>query len=354
MASSSNGEGISSGISTKESDEFYNYFGKVEKHHLPIVYSDKYNISFMGLEKLHPFDSCKYMNIVKCLKETKVAKEKEMIHPKNMPTKEHLTLVHTEEYLKSLFSSYNVAVITEVPICAIMPNFLVRSRVLNPMLYATSGSILAAKVALERGFCINLSGGYHHACGYQGGGFCVYSDITLSLRHLRRNYPQIKKVMIIDLDAHQGNGHERDKLEANDVDLFIMDMYNAYIYPGDMRAKAAIDVNIELRSGTEDGVYINRLKDGLQESFSKFEPQIIYYNAGTDILEYDPLGCLGITPAGVVQRDEIVFEAARQRNIPLVMLLSGGYQKTNARVIAHSITNILGKFLPQEANATTQ
>jgi len=325
-------------------NNFYNYFADVKENQLPIIYSDKYNISFYGLEKLHPFDSCKYRNIVSALKNSNTAKTKDMIEPKNMPTEEHLTLVHTKEYLTSLFSSYNVAVITEVPICAVMPNFLVRRRVLNPMLYATSGSILAGKIALERGFCINLSGGYHHACANQGGGFCVYSDITLSLRHLRNNYPDIERVMIIDLDAHQGNGHERDKLLLRDQNLFILDMYNEDIYPGDVKARAAIDTERRLRSGTGDEEYLGLLAEAMENSFNKFTPQIIYYNAGTDILQYDPLGCLDITPEGVVKRDDMVFEEARKRNIPLVMLLSGGYQKTNAGVIANSVTSILQKY----------
>jgi histone deacetylase 11 len=325
------------------SEQFYSYFGTLEPDSHPLVYSEKYNISFLGLEKLHPFDSCKYKNVVAKLAERKIIDIKRLIEPQKIPTDEHLLLVHTPEYLKSLKSSRTVAYITEIFIVALMPNSLVRWRVLKPFLYATAGSILAGKVAIERGYAINLGGGFHHCCGYQGGGFCAYADITLSLRYVRK-YFGVQKVMIIDLDAHQGNGHERDKLEAQDNDLYILDIYNCEIYPHDEVAKAAINLAIELHCGEEDRTYLKYLRDALNKAFSEFTPNIIFYNAGTDILEDDPLGLLKITPQGVIERDELVFRAAIERKIPIVMLLSGGYQKSNAEVIANSIANLDKKF----------
>jgi histone deacetylase 11 len=106
-----------------------------------------------------------------------------------------------------------------------MPSELLRYRLLNPMLKATKGSIEGACMALEYGWAINLSGGYHHATKSSGGGFCIYPDITLSIHHLRKwHFDRIKKVMIVDLDAHQGNGHERDFI--NDNTVFIFDCFN--------------------------------------------------------------------------------------------------------------------------------
>jgi len=330
-------------------ENFYNTLGrtnpkKPNEMKLPILYSTSYNISFAGLEKLHPFDSCKYGNIMKSLIDRKFLKEKEVIKPKFMPSEEILRKVHTPEYLQSLNSTDTIARITEISIVSFFPIMLVRSRVLNPMLYATSGSILAGKVAMERGWAINLSGGYHHCSGSRGGGFCAYADITLSYRILRENFPSVKKVMIIDLDAHQGNGHERDKITFNDQDLYICDIYNGQIYPGDTEAKRAIDTKVELHSGTSDSDYLGTLRIALAKSFSEFTPDVIYYNAGTDILQGDPLGCLNITPKGVIERDQIVFNEALERKIPIVMLLSGGYQKTNAQVIADSVVNLDNKL----------
>lgn len=120
-----------------------------------------------------------------------------------------------------------------MPLCFI-PGFLLRWRVLNPMLLATEGTILASLAALKLKWAINLSGGYHHASFNRGGGFCVYPDISLAVHYLQSRLG-IQKVMIIDLDAHQGNGHERDHLKRDDV--FIVDFYNHDIYPGDSYAK---------------------------------------------------------------------------------------------------------------------
>jgi histone deacetylase 11 len=193
---------------------------------------------------------------------------------------------------------------------------------------------------MKRGWAINLGGGFHHCCYNEGGGFCAYSDITLCYRYVRHHYPKAKKIMIIDLDAHQGNGHENDKLHFKDENLFIVDMYNPSIYPSDKPAKMAIDIPIYAFNGIEDKEYLGKLRDGLDTAFATFNPDFIVYNAGTDILIGDPLGDLSVSPKGVIERDSMVFAYAIYQKIPIVMFLSGGYQQTNARVIADSIINL--------------
>jgi len=328
-----------------ECTTFYKSLAEVRPDHVPIIYSSKYNICLFGVEKLHPFDSSKYKHVVKDLIKSGIITEGQFIEPLRHLTEEELRVVHTKEYLDCLKLSHNVSVITEVGLCGLMPSSLVWSRVLTPMLYGTAGSIIAGKVALDRGWAINLSGGFHHACAYQGGGFCVYSDITLSLRHLRKHCPGVKEVMIIDLDAHQGNGYARDKRESNDTDLFIVDIYNSQIYPHDAPAKTAIDLACEVVSGTRDDVYLHTVERALNQAFERFTPQIVYYNAGTDVLQGDPLGQMDISAKAIIRRDEMVFQAATQRNIPIVMLLSGGYHKSSAQVISSSIQNILRTIL---------
>jgi len=278
--------------------------------------------------------------------EHKVISLSDVIEPQSMPTEQQLLAIHTKEYLDSLKSSVTVAQITEVFIVASIPNFLVWNFVLNPMLYATSGTIAAAEVALDRGFAINLGGGFHHCCSYQGGGFCPFADITLSLHYIRKYRPNIKNVMIIDLDAHQGNGHERDKLKFSDNNIYILDMYNKGIYPGDSEAKRAINREVKLSSGCTTDTYINELCSALEKSRieDNVSPDIIIFNAGTDILDGDPLGRLCVSAKGVIKRDELVFGYALERKIPIVMVLSGGYQKSNAAVIAQSITNLHKQF----------
>jgi len=328
-----------------ENTSFYSQFGEVNANHHPLIYSKKYNISFYGLEKFHPFDSCKYQNIVKHLiDKNAISSDTNLITVRNKVSDEVLKEVHTERYLNSLRWSAVVAKITELPFLAFFPNWLVQKTVLNPMRYATSGSILAGKVAMERGHAINLGGGFHHCSADCGGGFCPFADISLSIHYLRQQYSQVKKVMIIDLDAHQGNGHEHDKLSTNDSNLYILDMYNRSIYPHDFRAKRAIDCQVEVENGIGDAEYLRKLKTALENSFKECSPDVIYYNAGTDILEGDPLGNMNVTKEGVKKRDEMVFQYAKDRKVPIVMMLSGGYQRHTAEIIADSIQNLDSKF----------
>ncbi|CAB1315717.1 unnamed protein product [Coregonus sp. 'balchen'] len=119
-----------------------------------------------------------------------------------------------------------------------------------------------------------------------------------------------------------------------------MDVYNRYIYPGDGYAKRAIKRKVELDWGTEDDEYLQKVELHLEGALNEVRSDIIVYNAGTDVLDGDPLGGLAISPQGIVRRDEIVFRAARRRGIPILMVTSGGYQKKTARIIADSIINL--------------
>ncbi|KAH7937155.1 hypothetical protein HPB49_008185 [Dermacentor silvarum] len=200
----------------------------------------------------------------------------------------------------------------------------------------------AARLALDHGWAIHLGGGFHHASAHRGGGFCCYADITLAVRELQR-HGNIKHVIVVDLDAHQGNGYARDFL--GDKDVYIMDVYNRAIYPGDEYAKGAIRRKVELRPGTSDEAYLKLVDDHLQMALAEFDADLVVYNAGTDVLSGDVLGHLNISEKGVVQRDELVFRRVRKQGLPVVMLTSGGYQRQSARVIAHSVLNLCRRGL---------
>uniref|UniRef100_A0A8C5RYB0 Histone deacetylase 11 n=1 Tax=Laticauda laticaudata TaxID=8630 RepID=A0A8C5RYB0_LATLA len=303
----------------------------------PIVYSPDYNISFLGLEKLHPFDAGKWGKIINFLKEAKLITD-DLIVQAQEATEEDLLVVHTRHYLNRLKWSFVVATITEIPPVLFMPNFLVQRKVLRPLRTQTGGTIMAGKLAIERGWAINIGGGFHHCSSDRGGGFCAYADITLTIRFLFERVEGVSRATIIDLDAHQGNGHERDFLE--DRRVYIMDVYNRYIYPGDGLAKRAIKRKVELDWGTEDTEYLQKVKTHVEGALNEMRPDIIIYNAGTDILDGDPLGGLAISPEGIIERDEIVFRAARKHKIPILMVTSGGYQKRTARIIADSLLNL--------------
>uniref|UniRef100_A0A7R9V615 Histone deacetylase domain-containing protein n=1 Tax=Chlamydomonas euryale TaxID=1486919 RepID=A0A7R9V615_9CHLO len=313
---------------------------------LPIVYSPRYNITFLGLEKLHPFDSAKYEKIVKTLQKRGLFAKQQLVEPLEAPL-EVLRDVHTDQYVANIHnSSLTVAQVTELAPLAVLPVWLLRQRVVSPMRYHVSGTMAAAALAMQYGWAINLGGGMHHAFSATGSGWCPFDDIYLAIRRLRdSSQGEIQKVLYIDLDAHQGNGVERDKLLHQDENLFIIDVYNASVFPKDTEAKAGIDISVELRSGVDTATYMQRLQQALRDSLDRFKPHVIFYNAGTDVLVDDPLGLMMVDEAGVIARDQAVWSfALNDAQAPIVMTLSGGYAKRSAAVVADSVTALLKKY----------
>jgi histone deacetylase 11 len=334
---------------------------------IPIVYHSNYNIHLYGLENvLHSFDSKKYGRVYDSLcKKYDLTYENFSIPPEI--NQEDLLLVHTQKYLDDVQSSLRIAMITEVPFLAFIPICIGRPRLLIPMQQATAGTILASQIALKEGWAINLSGGYHHAKAGSGGGFCIYADIPIAIRKLLHmksdmtldnnndnNSPRVNKAMIVDLDAHQGNGYlslftKIDPVTQNFTyqklsdQVAILDMYNRDNYPHDVFAKDFIDFSFPLPARTSDERYLQLVRTNLPKALEQFQPEIVFYNAGTDIFERDPLGALNITASGIIERDEIVFRNCRERHIPIVMVLSGGYTQESAQIISNSIMNLIDK-----------
>ncbi|XP_062056584.1 histone deacetylase 11 isoform X3 [Lepus europaeus] len=286
----------------------------------------------MGLEKLHPFDAGKWGKVINFLKEEKLLTDSMLVEAREA-SEEDLLVVHTRRYLNELKWSFAVATITEIPPLIFLPNFLVQRKVLRPLRTQTGGTIMAGKLAVERGWAINIGGGFHHCSSDRGGGFCAYADITLAIK---------------------GNGHERDFME--DKRVYIMDVYNRHIYPGDRFAKQAIRRKVELEWGTEDEEYLGKVEQHVEKALREYLPDVVVYNAGTDVLEGDRLGGLAISPGGIVKRDELVFRMVRGHQVPILMVTSGGYQKRTARIIADSILNLynLGLIGPPSRDVSAQ
>lgn len=307
----------------------------------PIIFSPDYDIGVKGMEKLHPFDMRKFSKVFnELVTRGLLERGQEMTPAKATPA--DLASVHTDDYLKKLDDKAELAKIFEVPLVAKMPVFMTKKLVLDPMLHQAGGSVMAGEAALKDGWAINLGGGFHHAASDMGHGFCAIADITLAVKKLRDNHPEVKKVMIIDLDAHQGDGHERDF--AADPDVYIVDMYNRDAFPNDAAGRKRANVNEGVSSYTDDAGYMPKLAAALEKASGEFKPDVIFYVAGSDILDGDPLGALSVSRAGVIKRDEMVFEYALKNKIPVAMLFGGGYQPSNAGVIADSIENLDKKF----------
>jgi len=308
---------------------------------LPIIFHKKYDISFWGLEKFHPFDSKKYGKVYRYLT-NHVGLQPEQFYTPARVTNADLLIVHTQDYLDSLNSSSTIARIAEVGVLSWVPNSWLQSAVLEPMRLATGGTVLGAQLALENGWAINLAGGYHHAKRESGDGFCFFADIPLAINKLWQQNPDLK-VMVVDLDAHQGNGTE--SIIQDDPRVAIFDVYNSFIYPQDMDAKQYIRFDYPVRSGIADAQYLQLLDDHLARAIDEFQPNLIIYNAGTDIFEHDKLGQMKISAQGIIKRDAFVFGCARARSISILMVLSGGYTMQSAEIIGKSIENLLKNVL---------
>src|SRR4051812_28852790 len=169
---------------------------------IPLIYHPRYNITAFGLERLHPFDGRKYRRIHDALIARGLRRTGDFVRPSRVSRRDLLKL-HTPEYLRSLGRTEALARILEVPIIRRLPGWAIDWRVLRPMRYATGGTLLACRQALQHGVAINLGGGYHHAAAGWGGGFCVYADAPLAAKVLH-DEGRAGKVMVVDLDAHQG------------------------------------------------------------------------------------------------------------------------------------------------------
>ena len=305
-----------------------------------IIYHPNYNITFFGLEKLHPFDSEKYGRVWQLLAEEFGERlSKYHVQPQRPIGRETLLAIHSATYLDQLRSSAYVAGALELPFVRFVPISMVDSAVLQPMRWATRGTVLAAREAISHGFAINLSGGYHHAKPNQGEGFCIYSDIALAVHDLRQR-GQLNaddSVVYIDLDAHQGNGVCYAFFD--DRRFFIFDMYNGSIYPAhDHKAQQRIDCNLPLPPNCQGQRYLDLLQKQLPpflDTISRIGLAI--YNAGTDVYEGDVLGGLRLSEADVLKRDLFVLNELRGRSIPTLMLLSGGYSQQSYQLVANTV-----------------
>ena len=310
-----------------------------------IVYSRHYNIGFYGLERLHPFDSKKYGRAWKLLRRHFGSKLGDLhVRPKRPATPDELLLVHTPAYLKQLRDAKYVAKALEVPPIQHLPGWVVDRHVLRPMRWATKGTIIAAQEAIKHGLAVNLSGGYHHAKPDRGEGFSIYSDVGIAVESLRANnlIAADSRVAYIDTDAHQGNGICHTFMD--DKRVFIFDIFNHDIYPQyDIDARNRIDCDIGITSLCGDSDYMNEIRSrlpGFLDSVANSPIGLAVYNAGTDVFVGDPLGGLNISRSTIRERDLYVVGELRKRDIPTIMVLSGGYTKQSYQLVADSVIGL--------------
>jgi acetoin utilization deacetylase AcuC-like enzyme len=226
-----------------------------------------------------------------------------------------------------------------------------------------NGTIQCALYALEYGVAMNVAGGTHHAFTDRGEGFCLLNDIAIAANYLINNN-LCKKILVVDLDVHQGNGtaqifkqskngwcknkitqsqnhpfihsHNHSFSSSTEGGIFTFSMHGANNYP---LHKEQSDLDIGLPDGVEDGFYLKVLKENLNILVDTIQPDFIFFNSGVDVLKTDKLGRLSLSLEGCKQRDKVVFNMCKKNKIPIAVSMGGGYSERIATIVeAHANT----------------
>ena len=287
-------------------DLFRVLFGK--RFPFKFVYSKDYWMVDIGK---HVFPLQKYRIIYENL--LMMGARKDRFFRSRAATDEEVLLVHTPKYLKRL----RTAALSRAELQALEMRFspeLVRFARL-----AVGGTILTARKALEDGLAVHIGGGFHHAFPDHGEGFCVLNDVAVAAAKMIAE-KRVRKVMIVDMDVHHGNGTAA--AFAGREDVFTFSVHQMDVYPSD---KPSGSLDVGLWSGDGDDPYLDAVRAHVPRVFEEFGPGLVLYLAGADPYEKDQLGGLKLTKEGLKERDKIVIEGARARGIPVAVVLAGGY-----------------------------
>jgi acetoin utilization deacetylase AcuC-like enzyme len=238
------------------------------------------------------------------------------VHDPARATVEQLRRVHGAEYVQALHAG------TLAPAAVRRLGFPWSAALVERSLRAVGGTLEAARHALTHGVAMNLAGGTHHAFADHGEGFCVFNDVAVAAADLRATHG-VRRVAVVDLDVHQGNGTHA--LFAHDASTYTFSMHGRRNYPF-IKVPGTLDV--ELEDGTDDATYLALLADALPRVLRGARADVVFYLAGADPHEGDALGRLRLTHEGLRRRDAIVLEMCREVGIPVVITMAGGYGRT--------------------------
>jgi len=199
-------------------------------------------------------------------------------------------------------------------------------------LIITQGTIDCSLYAMQFGVAMNIAGGTHHAFAERGEGFCMINDMAVAANYLLQQ-KLAAKILIIDLDVHQGNGTA--KLFENNDAVFTFSMHGAHNYPFH-KEKSTLD--IPLTDGINTDEYLQLVKFHLPKIIAEFKPDFAFYLSGVDILNTDKFGKLNVTLEGCKQRDTHVFETLKANNIPVTVAMGGGYS-ADVKIIVEAHCN---------------
>ena len=262
----------------------------------------------------HVFPIIKYKLVRQRLIDEGILTAEDFIEPP-IATADDMLLVHTRDYVNDFMSLLRTdrTIRSELPLTA---------DIRDSYLLGTGGTIMAYQKALETGIAVNLSGGFHHAFPDHAEGFCYTNDIAIAIRRLQKDN-NVKKFFVVDCDVHQGNGTAY--IFRTDPDVFTFSIHQENNYP----IKQKSDLDIGLRDGADDSLYMAHLEHHIPMIIEDFQPEFVVYLAGSDPYEGDQLGGLNLTIDGLKKRDEFVLNECVSRKIPVAILLAGGYAYNN-------------------------
>lgn len=273
----------------------------------------------------------KYRLLRIALLENKILSPEEL-YPAPLAKKEQILLAHAETYYEQIETGSVPAFIMKRIGFPWSERVILRSRA------SVGGFMAACTTAIDEGFSANLSGGTHHAHHDRGEGFCVFNDFAIASLYLL-SVQKVKKILIIDLDVHQGNGNS--SILGNHKDVFVFSMHGKNNYPFE---KIPSHLDVELPDNCEDEQYLSELEKHLS-SLSNKPFDFIMYQAGVDPLKGDRFGKLSLSFEGLKSRDQMVFDFAKKLNIPMAMALGGGYAEPIENTIrAHLNTYRIAKL----------
>lgn len=274
----------------------------------------------------HRFPMEKYELIPEQLLYDGTITPEQLFEPQMMRRKDLLN-THSEEYIDKLIGQRLIPKEIRRIGFPLSPELVRRERII------VQGTWECVRWALKYGISMNVAGGTHHAFEDRGEGFCIFNDVAVATNLLLERNPQYK-VLIIDLDVHQGNGTA--KLMENEDRVFTLSVHGRRNFP---LHKESSDLDVELEDGTGDQEYLDKLEKILTSLTDRFAPDIAFYNSGVDVLATDKLGRLGLSRQGCYVRDELVIDYSRDKGIPLVISMGGGYSHRLPDIVeAHANT----------------
>lgn len=304
---------------------------------MKLFYHDQYNYRLGMLARLHPFDGTKFE---RAFAELRGNKSLEFSSPQ-APVDQSLIDAYVNRLVSRYLRNKNILFqALEVPRIPLVTFSWLDKKVLLPMRWGVAGTIEASKAALSGHNCWNMSGGYHHASHDSIEGFCIYNDIGIAYKALvdSKDLALEDNIIIIDVDAHHGNGNAATFYENKHVTL--LDVYNADIYPTTPSTRARVDFGVPLNSGVGGEEYLSKYADALnalKKQCSEKKYRMAYIVAGTDVLSSDPLGGMGLSVEDVAERERMTLQMLQSLSIPAVFVGGGGYSKASADAIVAGV-----------------